>query len=221
MKATLKVHFQSPYVQYNNQDFEITSKKGKFTTLNINGVETDFLNSEILPCNPYNTLEEFISLCECEIEESPLPYFSLRGKLVNFTNVRFMDCGSGEEYFLLKEKHGDYKLISFSYEPDCDGAYYSSYFLDFLNLKNLDREEHSINQKETLSLLLTLNQIHNENKKDNEKTRIIQHAPELFQGLKDIRNQLLDGRHYKEDSILITSINNLINKIENDDNEND
>lgn len=57
------------------------------------------------------------------VERVFLPVF-IDDKKVKFTNVLFHEKSSGDDYFLILVGNS-YKLLSYSYEPDCDGAYYS------------------------------------------------------------------------------------------------
>ena len=89
-------------------------------------------------------------------EELFLPVI-IDGHLIQFTDTMISSSSGDEYYFVKMSKEGElfrYGFISYSYEPDCDGAYHSFRLINFdqYYYANLDAEEFK-NDRQKITLI--------------------------------------------------------------------
>lgn len=91
--------------------------------------------------------------------QTHLPFMLIGEKLVRFTTLSFTNNGSGDGVYLVVDQENRFHLFESSYEPDCDGAYYSNSYKDGLRgvISNYAvNEEVRFDMKSLWNLLICL-----------------------------------------------------------------
>jgi hypothetical protein len=110
------------------------------------GIKKEYVN-----CISFNNFIAHSFVLDFSIEKRFLPIF-IDGKKVQFTNVDFHELSNGNDYYLVLIGN-NYKFLKYSYEPDCDGAYYDFYIIDMFDIRNDNYQVREVYTNEITKIL--------------------------------------------------------------------
>lgn len=93
-------------------------------------------------------------LLELQIQTSEkmvMPTIFYDNKLFKLLAITAMEKSSGKQYFLAQTINNKYHLLELGYEPDCDGGYYYTYFIEDFEM---DTEDFEIFEKDCFEKLM-------------------------------------------------------------------
>ena len=109
------------------------------------------IKKEHVNCISFNNFIAHSLVLDFSIKSRFLPVF-IDNKKVQFTNVSFHDLSSGNDYYLILIGN-TYKFLQYSYEPDCDGAYYSFYINNIFDVRNDNFQVREVYSNEIVKML--------------------------------------------------------------------
>lgn len=82
-------------------------------------------------------------LLELQIQTSEkmiMPTIFYNNKLFKLFTIAAIEKSSGDQYFLAETTENECFIINIGYEPDCDGGYYYTYFVEDFEIETEDFE---------------------------------------------------------------------------------